>query len=532
MRKILSMLLICALVSFGTAQAPTIVNGFWALGWQNEYVQCCMPVIVTFDQTGANLTNITYTFLPNATMGPNCNYSIYNVSSENQPLPNGTFNSTLTAVNETSLPGSPIFWKDNLYPFGFAWFAESASVMGYFGNYSSFCMFGMVNYTEFENTTYFSQINGTFGSPFQVTGQALNVTQNVSNLNPVCCIPDAVTFTQIPGSYNLNASYVWGLGTNQNSWCQYTSPVLASYPQPQTVSTTLQILPYTGANQSLLWYDQSYGYYYVVNATNTVGVEAFLQPGAPLALTNDTWCGFYLNAPNVSTFSGSFLDSFGTTPNASCCIPSTVSIASTANQYNLTINYTFALNNTACAGFNASVSSNLYFTTLSNGTQIWQDQAYSSFIFSNSTGSLIGFWNNTCTFNTFSSSYQSLLVTGNWSSGWQNGNLQNVCCVPTAVNISNSTGPVTITYTLPNSTLCNTTNVTTLISILVPSNSAVPFWQDANYPFGWTWDYPSGTLLGYNGNNLTTQSALCTFGMVNFTEYTPPTYFNITVNNF
>jgi len=56
----------------------------------------------------------------------------------------------------------------------------------------------------------------------------------------------------------------------------------------------LQFLPYTGQPGAALWYDNTYGFYFEVNATNTQGVQQFLSPGAPAAITNNSWCGAFL----------------------------------------------------------------------------------------------------------------------------------------------------------------------------------------------------------------------------------------------
>jgi len=86
-----------------------------------------------------------------------------------------------------------------------------------------FCLFGMVNYTEYSPENYLTQINGNFGNPQQITGDAANPLLP-NNLLPQCCIPSAVNLSVIPGSYNLQAQYFFGTEINgtqgpSNPWC-------------------------------------------------------------------------------------------------------------------------------------------------------------------------------------------------------------------------------------------------------------------------------------------------------------------------
>jgi hypothetical protein len=49
-------------------------------------------------------------------------------------------------------------------------------------------MFGMINYTESPASSYLAQVNGTYGAPQQIVGQAIINQTNVNQV-PQCCIP-------------------------------------------------------------------------------------------------------------------------------------------------------------------------------------------------------------------------------------------------------------------------------------------------------------------------------------------------------
>jgi hypothetical protein len=290
----------------------------------------------------------------------------------------------------------------------------------------------------------------------------------------------------------------------------------------------------------VLWYDDTYGYYYSVNSSGADnGVGVFLKPQAPLQNLSNSSCSFTFMAATIPTLAaGTFVGAVPNPNNITCCIPTAMNLTRGSNAYSFYVGYTLNLSNPYCADIPISQPiSPLILSTLPNGTQIWEDLNMPfSFTSSGNNDGLIGTFDNSCTFEINPNGELYNITLGTWSRGELNA--YSSCCIPESVTITSTGGfSVDISYNFDASVLnspnCGniSSSSTTFSSSLTQgynSELSLTVWNDANYPFQFTYYMPSLSLLGFYGSAPNS----CSFGMVNYTELSPQTYLDIVVNNF